>query len=319
MTTVQKLSVFKSLQGRDPSQTTSLRNAFARQMAKRFRALQALVIRAIVEEDVFGLLSETTVTVLGQTPGRRKFNFPRSADKVAAFMDWLHRMVEDEILQVTQIEQVGRAVDAAWTNTYIHDAYKRGVIKARSQMPGLAPSLGATGGIAGAMNNVYHVDRLGLLFTRTYNELKGITDAMEQRISRLLAQGLANGDSPKTITRAINASMSQMGKSLATKDSLGRFISASVRAEMLVRTEIIRAHAEGQLQEFANWGVSGVSVKAELITAGDQRVCQICNRLSRSVFTLKEASGIIPLHPRCRCIWLPFDSRIREKKKKAKK
>lgn len=304
------------LVGIDPSRTTSLRNAFARQMLKRFRTLQALIVKAIVDEDVLGLLPEsaTAVTILAQTPGRRRFNFPRPADKIAAFMEWLDRAIRDEILQVSQIEQVGRSVGGAWTNLYVQAAYKRGVTKARQQLSQIAPSLATTGGIDAVLASSVHVDTLGLLYTRTFNELKGITDTMSQRIARILAQGLANGSSAKAIARSISASMSQMGASLATTDILGRAIPASARAEMLARTEIIRAHAEAQLQEFKNWGIAGVSVKAELITAGDHRVCQVCQRLSRTVYTIEEARDIIPLHPRCRCIWLPFIDKQTKKK-----
>lgn len=290
--------------GRDPTRTTSLRAEFVSQMDRRFRHLRGLIRIAIVVEDVFGLKDPVTITIL-QTPGRRRFAFPRSADKVSAFMDWLQRQIDFGILEVTQLQQIGSGVEAAWTNKFINDSYRRGVIRARSQLVrgGFdVPPLSETGGIGAAMNNPIHLDRVGLLFTRTFNELKGITDAMAQQISRVLAQGLADGLSPAVLARQLTA---VIGSGLGLTDTLGRFIPAQRRARILARTEIIRAHAEATLQEFRNWGVVGVTVEVEFATAGDNRVCQQCANLEGSIFTIEQASGIIPVHAQCRCAWIP--------------
>jgi hypothetical protein len=40
-------------------------------------------------------------------------------------------------------------------------------------------------------------------------------------------------------------------------------------------------------------------------TAGDDRVCKICLAAAEDTYTLDEARGLIPLHPRCRCAWVP--------------
>ncbi len=295
---------------RDPTRTTALRAAFASQMTKRFRHLRGLIWQAIVEEDVFGLLNNSPqdITIL-QTPGRRAFDFPRSADKVSHFMAWLQRQVDDGILQVSQFTQVGQSVEAAWTNIYISDSYRRGVVRARSELIsggfGGVTSIEATGGIGVSMANPFHIDRVGLLYTRTFNELKGITDAMSQHISRVLSQGIADGLHPRTLARQLNGVIRGTGGDLALRDSLGRFMSAERRAIILARTEIIRAHSEAQLQEFANWGVENVHVKAEWITAGDNRVCNQCANLEGSIFTIEKARGMIPLHAQCRCAWIP--------------
>lgn len=292
---------------RDPSRTTSLRAAFASQMTKRFRVIRGLIWKAIVDEDVFALQDNLQTL---RTPGRRAFNFPRSADKVNAFMEWLRLQIENEILQVSQIIQVGRSVDAAWTNLFIHDSYRRGVNRARTQLIQAGfnvPLMEATGGIAIALLNPMHVDRLGLLYTRTFNDLKGITAAMDQQISRVLAQGMADGLGPRTIAKQLNAVIRGGGADLGITDTLGRFMPAERRAQILARTEIIRAHAEGQLQEFENWGAVEVHVKAEWITAGDNRVCPECADLEGSIFTIEVARGMIPLHAQCRCAWIPFN------------
>jgi hypothetical protein len=61
------------------------------------------------------------------------------------------------------------------------------------------------------------------------------------------------------------------------------------------------------VQEYKNWEVEGVKVKAEWDTAGDGRVCELCRPLDGQVFTIEEIEPMIPRHPNCRCISLPVD------------
>lgn len=269
----------------DPSQTIVLRNAFASAIKKRFREFRRTLLEVIVGEDVFGL-------AVHSHPGRGAFAFPDSADKISSFIKWVTDQVWDDILQTTQIEQVGRAVDSAWTNRYIQEAYKRGLTRARSQLKaaGISPSLKITGGIDAAMMVMSHMDRKSALFVRTFNELKGSTDNMIQQISRVLVDGITNGQSKRTIAKAINEVVKK----------------SEARAELIARTEVIRAHADAQLNEYKQWGVHGVSAKAEFLTAGDARVCSRCAALEKQIFSIEEAQGMIPLHPRCRCIWIPY-------------
>jgi SPP1 gp7 family putative phage head morphogenesis protein len=93
---------------------------------------------------------------------------------------------------------------------------------------------------------------------------------------------------------------------LGITDTLGRFIPAARRAEILARTEIIRAHHLGTIQEYRNQGLLNIVVKAEWKTAGDDRVCTKCASLEGKVFTLDEIEPMIPAHPNCRCIALPY-------------
>lgn len=305
----------------DPSRSIALRNAFARAMRNRFGAFNKIVTEVIVDDNVFGI-------VVNRKPGQGAFAFPSAKDKLNAFTAWMEQQMVDDILQVTRSETAADSVDAAWPNKYIQEAYKRGVIRARNQIRGRAlpdrdvaevivmarrrrsririPSLSETGGIGSVLMTPGHIDTLGLLYTRVFNELKGITEAMAQQIGRVLAQGLASGLSSDTIARQIRQVITGIGEDLSITDSLGRHIPAARRAMLMARTEIIRAHAEAQLQEFENWGIHGVTAKAELLTAQDQRVCLRCIILEKRVMTIDEARGLIPVHPACRCIWVPF-------------
>lgn len=300
--------VIKQSKRYDPTRTTALRQAFSSDMKKRFTELCLVIVKAIVKEDCFGTKKVLSVHQM-TTPGAEAFAYPRSAEKVEAFIEWLQRQVNKGILQIGEFPQLGVGAEAAWTNMYILDSYKRGVMRAREELiaAGYAvPPLSETGGINASMSTPFHLDRVGLLFTRVFSDLKGITASMDTQISRILAQGIADGDSPRLLARKLISTINGTGMGdLAITDTLGRFIPAERRALMLARTEIIRAHHLAMIQEYRNWALEGVYVQGEWKTAGDDRVCPKCEHLEGKIFTLDEIEGMIPAHPNCRCIALP--------------
>lgn len=134
------------------------------------------------------------------------------------------------------------------------------------------------------------VDKIKLLAGRSFSDLKGITEAMSTAMVRTLTDGLVKGDSPREIARQLNKDV----------DGIGR-----ARAVTIARTEIIRAHAEGQLEALRQLGETHVSALVEWSTAGDARVCPMCKPLQGIVLKLEEARGMLPRHPNCRCAWIP--------------
>ena len=294
----------------DPTHTTAIRNAFARNAKRRFTELALVVAEAILKQDCFGLKKESMVIQQMNPPAYRSFAFLRDSEKVEAFMQWLQDQVNKGVLELRQFRQIGQAIEYAWTDMYILDSYKRGIVRARYELKraGLdVPSVDDSGGIDAVLNGTpFHLDRVGLLFTRVYSDLKGITDAMDAQISRILSQGMIDGDGPALLARKLVAAINGTGAGdLGITDIIGRFIPAKRRAEMLARTEIIRAHHLATIQEYRNWGLEGVRVQAEWSTAGDDRVCERCQPLEGKLFTLDEIEDKIPLHPQCRCIALP--------------
>jgi len=284
----------------DPTKTTGLRNAFVRQMDIRFNNLKYAISKAIVDQDCFGLILSTgklTTNVARRAdatdplPGPKAFAFSRNPEKMDSFMTWLNNQEKAGILKTTKINQLGSAAEESWTNLYIQDSYKRGVQratyemgKAGVQLPNQIPP-----GIQAVINTPFHIDRVGLLYTRSFSDLKGITNAMDSKISQILAQGLVDGDNPRVLAKKINDSVDGIGKT---------------RARTLARTEIIRAHHAGMVGEYKNYGIAGVKVKAEWVTAGFN-VCDKCQSLEGKIYTLAEIEGMIPFHPNCRCMALP--------------
>jgi len=270
----------------DPTRTTTLRQRFEADMVRRFRKIAREIMERIGRDDGFGLKSN-----------RAQFDFPRTDQKVSAFMDWLQQQVNLGILEMRPGETLGRAANRAWSNLYIRSAYQKGMqqsaSKLRQQGADVAPEW-----VTDAFNRPFNADRVGLAYTRTFNDLKGVTDAMDGQISRVLAEGLAQGKGPMDIARAMVGRVEKIG---------------ITRARMIARTETIRAHAEASLNTYEEAGVMGVGVQAEFVTAQDSKVCEECEAAAENgPYSIDEARGMIPLHPNCRCAWVPIVENPRE-------
>jgi len=449
----------------DPTHTLTLRRAYSAQMTKRFRALKGVIRKSLIDNDAFGLRNRqqnqsrptTNAPPSGKTAEEikgkfspippRRFDFRRSSDKIEGFMEWLDQQQRQGILEVTQQQQIGRAMEDHWQNMYVRSAYQKGILRARQEMQNAGYAVpdvdDVDGGINAVFNQPFHADRCfidskvpiytsrgwkaiskiqvgdfvlthtgkfrkvyntprqrkqtpdvakivlrgrqkqnlkltvtfghpilvngiwksaedvrpgdkisylasrceyyedfvgdeiariiynyedlyeftelevedvrawalenpttlynlsveedesyiakgfvvhncGAIYTRTFNELKGITDAMDQQISRELAEGLARGDGPEVMARRINDRVDKVGLS---------------RARTLARTETIRAHHSATIQEYRNAGVEGVKIKAEWSTAGDGNVCELCALLEGQEYELDTIEGMIPRHP----------------------
>jgi SPP1 gp7 family putative phage head morphogenesis protein len=282
----------------DPTRTLTLRKKFVADVDKRFLALKKLITVSIVLNDCFGLKPRVTAPTpffiqAAAKPGQ--FAFDRSSAKVEGFMAWLAEQEAAGVLQMAQKSRIGGAVEQPWTNIYIDTAYQRGIRRGRQELRNQGVDIPGFGDkqlrdpIMTAFNQPIHADRVGLIYTRAYSDLKGITGVMDTQISRVLAQGIAERRGPRELARTINERVDAIG---------------ITRARTLARTEVIRAHHAANIQEYRNAGVEGVSVKAEWSTAGFN-VCPICSALQGKVFTLDEIEGMIPKHPNCRCVCLP--------------
>lgn len=298
----------------DPTHTTSLRNYFARDMKRRFKELMAVIIKAVDINDCFALKNPPMGAFQMTPPEKEAYAFMRDSEKIEAFMKWLEKQVENGIIQVGTLQQIGRAIETSWMNQYILDSYKRGVIRARMELKRAGVkvmSVEESGGIDAIMGLPMHLDRVGVLYTRVYNDLKGITAEMDTIISRILSQGMIDGDSPRLLAKKIVSTINGQGLGeLGLTDKLGRFMPAERRAVILARTEIIRAHHLATIQEYRNFALEGVIVQAEWWTAGDDRVCDRCSSMEGKVYTLDEVEPMIPLHPQCRCIVLPWSEKL---------
>ena len=304
--------LLNSLFAYDPTRTIVLRKRFVSAMRKRFRELRGIIRKAIVEQDVLGIGAKPNTYAL-DLPSPRAFNFRLSSQKVEAFMDWLRGQEEKGLLEIIESPQIGEAISKPWTNQFIQSAYKKGLQRSRAELRNAGydvPSVHETpGGINAVFSSPVHSDVCGLLYSRTFSELKGITASMDQLISRVLAQGIVDGLGPAAMAREINNVITKQGGTLATD-----FMRAEQRAIILARTEIIRAHNEASLQEYENWEVEGVRTVVEHVGGWDARMCEKCKELARidfgrgrGIYTREQWREYFPAHPQCRCTPVPVD------------
>lgn len=275
----------------DPTRTTILRRRFIRQMRKRFLIIQRLIRALIIEDDALGLVPEQPFFFnVHSGVGRQAWRFQTDPQKMESFRRWLVNQIDQNILTTD-------ALGLPWTAEFMEAAYEKGVNRAFTDSRGVASqeSLDFFEGsktefLRAFALNPANIAKIGLLTTRSFEELRGVTAAMSQQLNRELALGLAAGHNPRRIARNMVRRIQGLTKT---------------RAEVIARTETIAAHAEGQLDAFEALGVQEVGILAEFRTAGDDRVCPQCNALEGALFTIQEARGIIPRHPNCRCAFLP--------------
>lgn len=287
----------------DPTATKTLRKRYAGEMYRRFRVLKGAVRTSVVERDAFGLTQSRGAAQADREAafnadpdinispaGFNEFDFPSDERKVRAFNEWLARQVDRGILEARFHE---RDVSAAepWQNVYLRSSYEKGVNHADAALveQGVIPPDETLDDVFRATK---HADAAGMIFTRAYNELDGVTSSMGQEMSRELTEGLLQGENPRKIARRLNDRVDKVGIH---------------RGRLIARTETIRAHNEGALNRYEDVSnrLSGVTTLAEHVTAGDRRVCPICAALEGNTYTLSEARGRIPVHPNCRCTWVP--------------
>ncbi len=224
-----------------------------------------------------------------------RWQFRTNRNKVRAFERWLKTQVDVGIITTTATQ----AKDAYWKQ-YVEQAYKKGQGRAFDDVrkPALASGKEQLSFFEGTRREFLQssfgrpvsIEKVKLLAGRVFTDLQGVTAAMSTQMSRVLTDGLAQGLNPHDIARNLNDRVGKIGQA---------------RATVIARTEIIRAHAEGQLDALERLGVVEVGVMVEWSTAGDDRVCPLCQPLEGAVFTIKEARGLIPRHAQCRCAHIP--------------
>ncbi len=309
----------------DPSRTITLRRMFTAELLRRFDRVRHKIIKLIVEENAFGLdttnnqiRNEDNEDIMGsdkkakvglllvwgvdgldtnglsQKVENQRFKFRSTAKQVEAFQKWLATQIKVDIISK-------QMTDKYWEK-FVEDGYRRGAGRAFDDVRKASLATEAGAGVSdffagtraeflrSSFGRPVAINKVKLLAARTFSDIKNVTDVMATQIRRELVDGLVKGDNPRTIARAITKKVDTIGKT---------------RAEQIARTEIIRAHAEGQLDSMEALGVEEVNVMVEWSTAGDDRVCPRCIDMDGAVLQVKESHGLIPRHVLCRCAFIP--------------
>jgi SPP1 gp7 family putative phage head morphogenesis protein len=289
----------------DPTRTGPLRREFLRELRRRFRRIKTELVELVRVEDAFGLAANAAGRIALANAGRGirnagRWSFLSTADALKQFQTWLARRLRSEL--------IGRSEDDLWRK-FSEEAWRQGAGRSwtdvrQSQLRKERPELflperqeslrdfyegSREEFLRSAFNRPVAVEKLKLLASRTFEDLKGVTEQMAARIRRTLTDGMARGEHSVEIARA-----------LAEDVDIGLG-----RAEAISRTEISRAYTEGQLDALEEMGVDALGVMVEWSTAGDSAVCPLCRPLEGVVLSIEEARGLLPRHPNCRCAYVP--------------
>lgn len=289
----------------DPTGTDDLRDRFIRAAQNKFQVIRRLIRAAILRRGVFGRMlppvntgaiddSPRDIPAILSLPPERAFEFTQESEAVDAFMEWLDEQVQAGVIEATTVPIPGQtAMSSEWANVYLRRAYSQGVQHATqaAKAQGIVPAKISEEAVAQIFRAPQHADAAGLIFTRAYQELQGITTAMQTDIRRVLTDGLVSGDNPRTIARELSGTVNSISRNRATK---------------LARTETIRAFNEAALNRYETLGVDSVTTLVEFETADDSRVCAECRALEGNRYSIEKAHGLIPVHPQCRCTFIPI-------------
>lgn len=90
---------------------------------------------------------------------------------------------------------------------------------------------------------------------------------------------------------------------------------------LIARAEIVRAYADGQLESAIILRVSRVRIRTELNTTKDTGTisCKKCLKEAKGkVYNPEYAKGLIPIHPGCRCAFIPVTRKLNKTTSKKK-
>lgn len=133
-------------------------------------------------------------------------------------------------------------------------------------------------------------DAEALYHVKEYNFelIRNVNNDLREQIRETIFQAVAEGEGYLATMRRL--------RELPLEPING--ISLRTRAEMIARTETMRAIHTGTLQSYANYGVD----KVEINTSHDGLVCNYCLDLEDgNPYSLSEAQRLLPAHPNCRC------------------
>ncbi len=283
----------------DPTRTLTLRNGMRMELRRAFRKIWRAVQQLILVEDAFGLKPNRTtsslpeiVVVGNKYVVNKRWKYKTQDEAADAFEEWLKSQVDENLLSPTMKQKLTRYIRRGFVkgaNRALDDVNRQKgkrakrtieVDRGRDFKEGqreefLRSTLGTS--TAG--------EKLRLLQSQALKEVEGLSADLVTRGRRVLVDGLGRKLSPREIA-------GHMASVLRVSEG---------RARTVVNTELVKAHAEAQLLAMETLGVERVGVAVEWDSLAS--ACKLCKPLDGIVLTIKEARGMLPRHPNCRCAW----------------
>lgn len=267
---------------KDPTKTAGLRRKAYADIKRRFNEIKKVVKKTVVETPL--LVANASVA------DASFFEYRRDDEKLNQFNRWLKVQIDEEILN----HPGGR--ENHWLNVTIGRAYDRGARRARveaTRQLKLDPILAFQLDGFNPLLNPAHVDRAALIYTRVFQDLEGVTNAMASQMSRILAKGMLEGKNPLEVAKELADRVDKIG---------------ITRARTIARTEIIESHNRANIAEAEELEkLTGLTVKMRWLHAsGEAYSSPLPNdRVDHfyrhnKLFKKEDALPLLGL-PNCRC------------------
>lgn len=122
--------------------------------------------------------------------------------------------------------------------------------------------------------------------------IQGEVARFRDEIVQIVGEGASRGWGPKRLERDIRRALQ------GAKDPNGitKRLGLEQRAELIARTELATAYANGTLRTAQARGIAYV----RLLASNDERTCPTCASRNGRVYPVDRIT--VPLHPRCRCV-----------------
>ncbi len=166
------------------------------------------------------------------------------------------------------------------------EAFSRGFIGAGYNLSQIVPSEVINDGEV-PMDQINSLVEMPYYGETLYDRLSDTTNQSLKRIKGRLLQGLIAG-------KAISEISKEITKALKTSFE---------RIQLINRTEIMRSSNSGIMSAYKNnkHVVKGFIYMATL----DLKTCSICGSYDGNEYGWGETKPVLPLHPRCRCVYSP--------------
>ena len=259
----------KELQA-DPSQAEARVAGYEEQLTGLFENYKKALLRELTQD--------ADAVKLQKATSARTYTID-----IGAFSKKMERLTREEL-----IEPASEIIWDETKNAYLHGK-KHGDIQLRP-----------FGILLGAPLNIRQVEwrKLKIIIEKDKGEFKGITDATNQRIRSIIADGVLNETKYGEITRGIVKAVDGVG---------------ITRASTMVRTETMKAVNLGVKDQY---GAAGIE-EFERVEAIDERTCTDfeidigsrhftgCGELDGQIFSREEADQVdAKMHPNCRGTWI---------------
>lgn len=221
----------------------------------------------------FDALRRATVAYI-----RESFDAIRAMGPLA-FTYWLNTQIDRLILEVERDVAGVIFTTNPWQLPFVETAFLRGVAFADRQLAGS----GLITTPLEFMGIRPYGAEIAAALARNFADLQNITQEMSRQVEAEIASAV------DWVTMAAGATdrIEKVGRS---------------RGEVMARTLVIWSFAEATLARYAAAGIGMVTGLVELLTAANP--CPLCEDM-RGVYTIEQARGLLPRHPRCRCAWTP--------------